>query len=262
MRSFDFGTARRLYGVLHEPAGTAKNTGMLLCYPGVQEYDITHWAHRKLASQLAREGFPVLRFDYSNTGDSQGDVYDGDPKAWVEDIAAAADELKDATGVRRVSIVGMRLGAALACQAIAQGLKVSALALWEPILDGAAYVKELERLDEAECSRLQHWPMEPRVELAGFPFSSRVRAAVGAISLRSTPPKAASRVSMFLTASSDDAQAVRAAWTNDGIAVTVQVVEESGGVTAGGARDTAVLYTKMLTAIVDDLKGPPAQVAA
>src|SRR5262245_41582517 len=114
MRPFFFGRERRLYGALHEAPGTPRGTGVLLCYPGVQEYNVTHWAFRKLAGLLARDGFQVLRFDYSCTGDSQGDVRDGRLEHWVEDIAMAADELKDAGGVRKVSLVGLRLGAMLA----------------------------------------------------------------------------------------------------------------------------------------------------
>src|SRR3954469_12504453 len=70
MKSFFFGTGRRLYGTLHEAKGTQKSTGVLLCYPGVQEYNMTHWAFRKLAGLITKSGMPVLRFDYSCSGDS------------------------------------------------------------------------------------------------------------------------------------------------------------------------------------------------
>src|SRR5258705_10516912 len=138
MRSFFFGTGRRLYGTLHEARGAAKSTGVLLCYPGVQEYNMTHWAFRKLAGLLTREGLPVMRFDYSCSGDSQGDVYDARLDHQVEDIATAAEELKDQADVRRVSVIGMRLGPRLAARAVAKGLEVRDLVLWEPIFSGAA----------------------------------------------------------------------------------------------------------------------------
>jgi len=42
MRTFFFGTRRRLYGTLAR-AGAGEETGVMLCYPGVQEYNMTHW---------------------------------------------------------------------------------------------------------------------------------------------------------------------------------------------------------------------------
>jgi uncharacterized protein len=264
MRSFFFGTGRRLYGVLHEAMGTAKSTGVLLCYPGVQEYNMTHWAFRKLAGQLTREGLAVMRFDYSCSGDSEGDVYDTSLAHQVEDIATAAEELKDQAGVRRVSIVGMRLGAVLATQAVAKGLKTADLVLWEPIFRGSDYIAELERLDADICTRRHHRILEPRVELAGYPFPSRLREAVGALNLQAHVPKAASRVAMFLSSPGQEAADTQAAWERAGVKVSSQVVrEESGGVTQGaGEGDSAVLYTSMLSAMAAELTGGKAVAAA
>src|SRR5688572_32608464 len=153
MRSFFFGTGRRLYGTLHEAKGAQKSTGVLLCYPGVQEYNMTHWAFRKLAGLITRAGMPALRFDYSCSGDSEGDVYDARLEHHVEDIATAAEELKDQADVRRVTIIGMRLGALLATRAVAKGVEANGLFLWEPVLRGTDYIAELERLDHDISTR-------------------------------------------------------------------------------------------------------------
>src|SRR5581483_1362674 len=135
MKPLFFGDSkRRLYGVLQEPVGNARETGVVLCYPAPQEYHMTHWAFRRLAALLAKAGFPALRFDYSCTGDSSGSAHAASPEAWAQDVAAAAAELKDLTGVRKVALLGMRFGAAVATRAVATlGLKVSHLVLWEPV---------------------------------------------------------------------------------------------------------------------------------
>jgi pimeloyl-ACP methyl ester carboxylesterase len=264
MRTFFFGTRRRLYGTLHEPQRQAKSTGVLLCYPGVQEYNMTHWAFRKLAGLLAREGLPVLRFDWSCTGDSEGDVYDSSVSHWVEDVATAADELRDAAGVRRVSIIGMRLGALLAARAVSQGIEVRDLLLWEPVFRGADYISDLERLDHEIATRRHHRIEDPRVELAGYPFPTTLRAAISGLALHDTVPKQAGRVAMFLKAEQPEAADVASAWSRAGLKVTSQVVrEESGGVTEGaGEGDSAVLYTHMLTAMANELTLVKAPVVA
>src|ERR1700690_929523 len=86
------------FGV-HAPSQAAKSrtTAVLLCYPGVQEYNMSHWAFRRLATMLAREGFHVLRFDWSGTGDSWGSAEDGTLEGWVDDVALAVQELRDAS---------------------------------------------------------------------------------------------------------------------------------------------------------------------
>lgn len=264
MRSFFFGRERRLCGALHEPAGSPKSTGVLLCYPGVQEYNATHWAFRKLAGQLAREGFHTLRFDYSCTGDSAGDAYDARVEQHVEDIATAAEELKDATGVGKVSLVGMRLGALLATDAVSRGLPVRDLVLWEPVAGGGEYVSDLEVLDEHLASHKQHRITQPRIELAGYPFPRRMRDELLGLSLEALVPRAASRVSMLLMADTPATVQTRAAWERAGVRHTWRMVSEAGGGLKGGlgTGDTAVNYASVLTAIVEQLKIPMLKVAA
>jgi uncharacterized protein len=158
-----FGDARRpLFGVYHPPQGTRpRDLGVVLCYPAPQEYMGSHWAMRKLALAVAREGLPVFRFDYYGTGDSAGETSDGTLEQWRQDITAACDEIKDIAGVRRVSVVGFRLGAALAAQA---ALKVRDLVLWEPVVEGRAYLEELR---EIHARIFAHCLYPPRVGPSG-----------------------------------------------------------------------------------------------
>lgn len=97
-----------------------------------------------LATQLERAGFSVLRFDFSSTGDSLGDATEATVEAWLSDIGIAADALQQASGVKKVSIVGLRFGGTLAMLATARGdLRPRQLLMWDPIVDGGAYVREL-----------------------------------------------------------------------------------------------------------------------
>src|SRR5918992_3821916 len=114
MNPFFFGSSQQpLYGVYHPPkARVPRRIGVVLCYPLWQEYMRAHRAFRQLAILLAKAGFPVLRFDYFGTGDSGGDSESGDVAQWTADVCTAIDELKDTAGVRSVSLVGLRVGAA------------------------------------------------------------------------------------------------------------------------------------------------------
>lgn len=260
MKSFFFGKAKELYGTLHEPAGAPKELAVVLCYPGPQEYHMTYWAFRRLAQQLARAGVTTLRFDYSCTGDSAGEVTDGRLARWAEDVATAAAELKELSGARRLALVGMRLGAALAARAVAKGLKVSQLVLWEPVLTGRRYLEQLEELDAREALRLLHRVEEPRVELGGYPLSSAQREELMHLDVASEVPRAAQRV---LFACSPEQQAslepLHAEWTRAGITCAFSVAKDAASITDTADRDTAVMYTAALLAMTEQLAGAGAR---
>ncbi|MBV8273587.1 MAG: alpha/beta hydrolase [Cupriavidus sp.] len=139
-------------GWLHEAAGKAAATGVVLCAPHMHEAMWTHRGMRHLADDLAAAGIPVLRFDYYGTGDSAGDGGEPDfvPRA-VQGVVAAAARLRALTGVENVVLCGLRLGAALAVLAseamIAEpGHAPAALVLMSPVVNGRAYLRELRAL--------------------------------------------------------------------------------------------------------------------
>ena len=55
---------QNLFGVLHEPCTDGRQTGFLLCYPFAEEKLWVHRVYVNFARELARRGYPVLRFDY------------------------------------------------------------------------------------------------------------------------------------------------------------------------------------------------------
>ncbi len=200
MKPVYFGkVGKQLFGAYHEPqARRAVDAAVLLCYPLVQEYMRTHWAFRKLASLLSREGLHVFRFDYSGTGDSAGDGVSGSVTQWCADIRLAAAELADLADVRRVSVVGLRMGAAFAVLTTTTGgLQVRDLVLWEPPVDGRGHVRELEVTERIKFGNLPHPPVPGPGELLEHPFPADLRASIEKIDLRRVPPCTADRVLVF-----------------------------------------------------------------
>ena len=178
MNPIYFGTSREpLFGVYHPPkARSASATGAVLCAPWGQEYMRTHRALRLLATQLARAGLPTMRFDYFGAGDSAGDGDDGGPTRWTADILAAGDELRDTASVKELCFIGLRLGALLAAGAAARRKDVRRMVLWDPVLDGNAYLTEL----------LQHATPGQRegvVSAHGFPLTDATRKELSSLRL-------------------------------------------------------------------------------
>ncbi|MFZ5442714.1 MAG: alpha/beta fold hydrolase [Myxococcota bacterium] len=174
----------QLLGIHHPPRGAARGVGVLLCPSAPPDRSRSHWALRKLAEQLARGGFDVLRFDLRGTGDSNGELDDTTPEQWIEDVHRAAKELKALSGVRRISAVGFRLGAILAARAATGGLALDTLVLWEPVVDGGTWIERLQQ-QEAEQHRREHHfhtPLDP-LEVYGFELPSRLFAQWRALEL-------------------------------------------------------------------------------
>lgn len=143
MSALFFGPAGApLFGYHHEPRGAARGAA-LICPSWGSEYQYAYRALQVLARRLAEHGFHVLRFDYTGTGDSWGDTTDANMVRWREDIAAAARELQALSGQRRLDLVGLRIGAALAASASAL-LGARRLVLWDPVLDGSGWVAGFE----------------------------------------------------------------------------------------------------------------------
>lgn len=132
-------TESPLYGVYHPPQSDARDAGIVLCYPFGQEYMRAHRAYRQLALLLAKKGFHVLRFDFRGTGDSSGDMEGVGAEHWLRDIDDAVQELRESTGVTRVSVLGLRLAALFAACACAQRSDIDRLIVWDPVISGELY---------------------------------------------------------------------------------------------------------------------------
>lgn len=260
MKPAYFGSSSRpLFGVHQPPQGAIpRDSSVLLCYPGVQEYNMAHWAFRRLSVMLAREGFHVLRFDWSGTGDSWGETADGTVARWLEDVQVAAQELRDASGTHSMSIVGMRLGAAMAATACSEGLSTEHLVLWEPIVIGRRYIEELETLDERENLRLLHPVRVPRNELVGYPFLPALRSEIEKIDLRRAAPRGAKQVAIVASTERDDHRDLRDTLERGGMRASYQCVPEDPSATNTGQREAALLTTRSLLAIAGELAGKAA----
>ena len=142
MQPFYFGTSQeQLFGVYHAPESAARrSSAVVMCQPIGHEYLRAHRAFRNLAASLAENGFHVLRFDYLGCGDSSAGGDRTTVQQCLTDLSAAIDELKDMSGATKVTLVGLRVGAALAALTAARRRDVERVVLWDPVVDGAAYV--------------------------------------------------------------------------------------------------------------------------
>jgi hypothetical protein len=176
------GQGRSLYAGLHRPVVNAASLGVLLVPPLLIEQPRSRRFVTEVASGLAALGLPCLRFDFFGTGDSAGTGDQADFASMCIDIELAAGALRARAGVERVAVLAWR-GAVLALWPWILGVgNPEVVVLWEPIVDGAEWLDELEREDVAERRSRKRYPLRQVFEgdasdgqLMGLEVSDRLR---------------------------------------------------------------------------------------
>jgi len=166
LEPFYFGTLEKpLFGCYHAPPlGSARDSGVVLCYPFIQEYMRSHRAFRQLAIQLCNLGFPVLRFDFFGHGDSAGVSEEGEIRQWLNDISSAVGEIRARSRCAKVCLVGLRLGGTLSMIAGYERGDIESMVLWDAVVSGRAYIEELKTLHQTVLGEA---PPNPEFDMAG-----------------------------------------------------------------------------------------------
>ncbi|MEY4591090.1 MAG: hypothetical protein RL497_3166 [Pseudomonadota bacterium] len=177
----------------HVPqTGTGRKIAVILCSPMGYEYTHSHRTYQHWADQLAAAGCFVVRFDYASTGDSSGcELPDNLLPVWLNNIISLAQQVQTAYPEYELCLAGLRMGATLAHLAAAQ-LKPKHLIVWEPIVQGRRYLRELQALanfgaDPADLNT-------GYTEFAGFLMSDATAEALKTIALLDNPLDAHTQV--------------------------------------------------------------------
>lgn len=243
--------SRRLYAALHAVPG-APSTGVVLVPPLLHELPRSRRFITEVASELAGLGLPTLRFDFHGTGDSAGTGEDLDLASMHRDIEAAATALRQRTAIKRLVLVAWRGGALAVHGWLERGGAADLIVLWEPIVDGAAWVRELVESDARE--RALRPPPRAGVarstdpadgQLMGFPAPSRLRVELGQTRLDQELGRAAVPVWAVVR---EDLEALPT-----GIARILSLPASAPSFNVGAAMDAAFFLTPPVREVVGKL---------
>jgi alpha-beta hydrolase superfamily lysophospholipase len=189
---------------LNEPAASdAKATAVLLCPPFGWYEMCSYRARRAWAQALAQNGYWAARFDLPSTSDSGGAPRDPERlDAWTSAVSGVATWLRETAGASRVVAIGIELGGALACRAVAQGAPIDDLLLWAVPSRGARLLREMRA---AATMIAATYPEDDRpvaggdLQLTGYVLSAATAAALEGLRLTVLQlPGAADRRVMLL----------------------------------------------------------------
>jgi len=134
--------------IIYHPAQTTQlqKKDVILIPPFADEMNKSRRSVSLLARALSAQGIGTLIIDLFGTGDSQGKFSEARWDIWLADIKNSVDWLKQ-QGNERLSVLGIRLGAILAMDAVEkQKLPIDELVLWQPCLSGKVFLNEFLRL--------------------------------------------------------------------------------------------------------------------
>ena len=135
-----------LFCVVHRPASTP-DVGVIFCPSLFAEEQKMYGAQVLTARALADAGFAAVRFHYRGTGHSSGVIDTLTVDTMLEDVGRARAYLEETTGVKAIGFCGGRFGGLVAALA-APAHQAAALILWEPVLDGRAYFRDIFRASQ------------------------------------------------------------------------------------------------------------------
>lgn len=257
MHAFFFGSGqRRLFGI-YEPSRRARSrpAAALLCHPWGAEYLHAHKSMRVLANMLAEAGVDTLRFDYYATGDSGGADGDGDLAGWRQDVLTAAEELTSLSGAQRITVIGMRLGGALAMTAASDlGKQVERVVLWDPVVNGAHYIDQL--FEECRQQPIDIKEPVPRPaskggghEVLGFPLTARLGEELSRLSLADVAARVKCPVQTVISGREADVDRAQASLAQTP-QLTIDRIEHTPVWSENWPRTTGVVPVEILNRIV------------
>ena len=125
-----------------QPPATAE-IGIVLC-PSFFELKTLQASELRFAEAAARDGMYGRYHQPPGTGESSGAPEDVRFEGRVAAAVDAAERALSEGKCREVVFFGCRLGGAVAIRAAAA---LGSFAVWDPVLDGATYLKQARRLD-------------------------------------------------------------------------------------------------------------------
>jgi pimeloyl-ACP methyl ester carboxylesterase len=206
------------HGWLHE-SHAPSDTGIVICTGIAHDKLAAHHGFRQAAEAFAAAGYPTLRFDYPGTGDSRDADANDHWTVWEQSIAAAIDWLRERSGARRIVLVGLQIGAALAACAAQRRNDIVGLAMLEPVLRGSALVRQLQM--EAHLGGARGFGEGRVLDVHGLLLPAASIEGIARVDLRGVVPPKGCAVAIFRSFDSSVLGSVAERWAAAGAAIDV-----------------------------------------
>lgn len=128
--------------VHYNPGVDNNGIGIVICQPIAEERSRSKRLLVNLSRYLCSKGYHTILFDYFGEGDSEGEFKDATIKSRVSDVRVVIDFLKKEKNLSDFGLIGLRLGASLACIAVENFITPKFLLMIQPIIIGEEYIQD------------------------------------------------------------------------------------------------------------------------
>lgn len=180
------------------PDGAAR-AAVVVAQPFAEEANKSRRMVALSGRAMAQRGMAVYVLDAYGCGDSAGDFSQASWPVWRQDLQMTA-RLAAERHQAPVVMMGVRLGALLAADALGGLEDVSKVVLWQPAVSGAQLLTQFLRLrtaatmtgshKESVADLKQRLASGEHVEVAGYSVSPGLATAVEAATLKEPPARA------------------------------------------------------------------------
>lgn len=128
---------QRLFGVLHLPIKETKSPIVIMAHGFTDDKTGDNRLFVKFARKAAKAGIAVLRFDFTGSGDSEGDFAEVTLNSEMEDLKSAVDFVYNLSEVdnSRINLIGYSLGGAVSIALAAADQRIKSFIGWAPVSD-------------------------------------------------------------------------------------------------------------------------------
>jgi pimeloyl-ACP methyl ester carboxylesterase len=127
-------------GILSSPLSPARRVGFVICHSfGLEQIHLSRF-DALTARAMAAAGFTVLRFHGHGYGDSAGSMEAISLSSHLAEATDAVRLLRERDEVEHVGVMGARVGGLVAAL-VADREDLPFMALWDPVVSGALYMR-------------------------------------------------------------------------------------------------------------------------
>lgn len=192
----------RIFVIHRTPQASDVHSGVVLVPPFAEEMNRSRRMLTLLAEALADAGYHTVLPDFFGTGDSEGEFVEASWSGWLDQLACCVESLQRDYGIERYSLVAVRAGALVAADYLRRAVNMpERLVLWQPVIDGGAYLSQFLRLRlaadmlseeknrETLSSMKQQLEAGQTIEVAGYALTSAISDGLSSSSLKQIPPE-------------------------------------------------------------------------